>query len=213
MSRMKEVYDYLLEAIVSNKIPPGTPIVESEIASELQMSRTPIREALKELEAEGLVSRYPSRGTVVSEITPYDVEEIFTLRITLEVLALQLAWEKIPVDELNKVEELFLKLNEHSSKEELHQADKSLHALIIDRAGNRRLKQILNQLNSQIERFRRVAAMEPSRMKRSKQEHLEIIQFIRNKDLHACQESLRKHLLNVKQSTLEAAKLIAMNTN
>lgn len=213
MSRTKEVYDYLLEAILSNKIPPGTPIVEAEIAAELQMSRTPIREALKELEAEGLVSRYPSRGTVVSEITPYDVEEIFTLRIALEVLALQLAWGKIPEDELSNIEESFLKLNEHSTKEELHHADKSLHALIIERAGNRRLKQILNQLNSQIERFRRVAALEPSRMSRSKEEHLEIIQLIRKKDLRGCQESLKKHLLNVKQSTLEAAKLLALKTN
>jgi len=212
MSRMKQVYDYLLEAIVSNKIPPGAPIVEAEISAELNMSRTPIREALKELEAEGLVHRYPSRGTVVTQITPYDVEEIFSLRIMLETFALHLAWDKITESELAKVEKLFTELDSNSSKDDYHHADKSLHSLIIDKAGNRRLKQFLTLLNSQIERFRRIAAIEPTRLDHSKKEHLEIIHLLKSRDLKACEESLRKHLLNVKNSTLEVAKLLAMQT-
>ncbi|TDU16790.1 GntR family transcriptional regulator [Bacillus subtilis] len=210
MSRMKQVYDHLLEAIVSNQIPPGTPLVETDIADEMKMSRTPIREALKELEAEGLVSRYQSRGTVVSHITPYDVEEIFTVRITLELCALQLSWQKITDYELKEVEKLFLALNSTSSKQDYHHADKTLHSLIINRAGNSRLKKFLNLLNSQIERFRRIAADEPTRLTRSKKEHLEIIHFLKKRDLQACEESLKTHLINVKNSTLEQAKLFAV---
>ncbi|MGW9018583.1 GntR family transcriptional regulator [Priestia megaterium] len=207
MSRIKQVYDHLLEAIVSGQIPPGTPIVEAEISTKMNMSRTPIREALKELEAEGLVSRYASRGTIVSQITPYDVEEIFTLRIILEVSALQLSWNNITNGELEKVEKSFLELNSSSSKDDYYHADKSLHSLIIDRAGNGRLKKFLHLLNSQIERFRRIAANEPTRLDHSRKEHLEIISLLKKRDLKACEESLKKHLINVKISTLEQAKL------
>ena len=208
MSRKKQVYDYLLEAILSNKLPPGTPVIETEIANTLSTSRTPVREALKELESDGLFSQYPIKGTFVSDITPYDVEEIFNLRIMLEICALQVAYDKISDDELNKVESKFAALTLDSSKEAYHEADKSLHALIVDKAGNSRLKQFLGILNVQIERFRRMAALEPNRLTNSSIEHLEIIKQLRRKDIKACEESLKKHLNNVKKSTLETAKYL-----
>lgn len=210
MNRKRMVYDYLLEAIVSNQLPPGAPIIETEISSTLKTSRTPVREALKALEADGLVTHYPLRGTFISEITPYDVEEIFSLRTMLEVFALHLAYDKITDDELNRVEDRFLGLTAESSKEAYALADKSLHTLIVDRAGNCRLKQFLNILNGQIERFRRIAANAPSRLPSSRAEHLEILAMIRRKDLKGSEESLRKHLNNVKVSTLETAKMMML---
>jgi len=213
MSRKEEAYDYLLEAILSNKLPPGSSIIETEIASALNTSRTPVREALKELEKDGLVSQYPLKGTFVSEITPYDVEEIFSLRIMLEVCALQLSYNKVSEEELAKVETMFISLDANSSSEAYAVADKSLHSLIVDRAGNYRLKQFLNTLNVQIERFRRIAAMEPNRLINSKREHLTIINTIRQRDLAACERSLKEHLNNVKSSTLETAKSFLMDRN
>ena len=210
MSQKKKVYEYLREAILSNQFLPGTPIIETEISLTLKTSRTPVREALKSLEADGLVACYPLKGTFVSEITPYDVEEIFNLRIMLETSALQLAYDKISDDELNKVEDMFLKLNAMSSKADYALADKSLHALIVDKAGNYRLKQFLNILNVQIERFRRIAAIEPMRLTNSRAEHLEVLTMLRRKDLAASQESLKKHLNNVKASTLETARMMLM---
>lgn len=210
MRRKNQVYDYLLEAILSNKIPSGATIAETDIANELNMSRTPIREALKELEADGLVIRYPSRGTVVSPITPYDVEEIFSLRIMLESYALQLAWDKISIAEIENIEKMFMELDSDSPKDAYRKADTCLHALIIDRSGNRRLKEFLNILNGQIERFRRIAASEPNRLNNSKREHLEILSLLKQHDIKACEESLKRHLTNVKNSTLEVAKLSAM---
>ena len=213
MSRKNQVYEYLLEAIISNKIPAGATIVENDISAELNMSRTPIREALKELEAEGLVCRYPSIGTVVSQITPHDVEEIFALRILLEMYALQSSWDKITDEELDEVEQLFSNLDLDSSKDAYQESDRRLHLLIINKAGNRRLKKFLDLLNSQIERFRRVAAFSATRPEKSKKEHLEIIAFLRKRDLKASEESLKKHLINVRNSTLEVARLFAMETN
>lgn len=213
MNRKNQAYEYLLEAILANKLPPGAPIIETEIAAALNTSRTPVREALKALESDGLVSHYPLKGTFVSEITPYDVEEIFHLRTMLEICALQLAYDKITAEELDKVEKLFLALGAASPRQDYHIADRRLHALIVDKAGNSRLKQFLNILNVQIERFRRIAAMEPNRSTSSRKEHLEIIENLRRKDLAACEESLRRHLNSVKDSTLDTVKLSLMEKN
>jgi DNA-binding GntR family transcriptional regulator len=78
-----------------------------------------------------------------------------------------------------------------------------LHSLIVDKAGNMRLKRFLNMLNVQIERFRRIAAYEPTRLKRSREEHLAIIHCLQNRDLKACEEKLKQHLQEVKESTLQ----------
>ncbi|MDQ0206141.1 GntR family transcriptional regulator [Alkalicoccobacillus murimartini] len=208
MSRKKQVYEHLLELILSNKLTSGSPLIEMDISKELQTSRTPVREALKELESDGLVYHYPSKGAFVTNISASDVEEIFSLRIMLEVFALQQAIEKIDPQELDRLEDMFTSLDEDSSKEDLHEADTSLHQLIMDRAGNRRLKQFLMMLSVQIERFRRVAAFDTNRLSFSKKEHLEIISFIKKKDVTSAEESLIKHLENVKKSTLEASKRI-----
>jgi DNA-binding GntR family transcriptional regulator len=210
MSHKNRVYEYLLEAILSNELKPGMPIVESEISSKLGVSRTPVREALKELVANGLVSQFSSRGTFVSQITPYDVEEIFSLRIMLEIFALESAWGTIAGNELKEIKNMFLNLNSNSKKEDYHKADTALHKLIMDKAGNRRLKQFLNILGFQIERYRRVAALESTRLSKSRSEHLEIIKYIEEDNFKACEKSLKKHLENVKNSTLEAAKDISM---
>ena len=213
MSRKNKVYEYLLESILSNRLPAGSAIAELDIASELNVSRTPIREALKELEAEGLVTRYPSRGTIVSPITPYDVEEIFSLRILLECFALQLAWGKITKAEIEGLEKILTGLGASSAKEDYYYSDKYLHNLIIDRAGNKRLKQFINVLNSQIERFRRIAASQPTRLMHSRNEHLKIVSLLKQQeDFEACEECLRKHLNNVKNATIEVARVFAVQS-
>jgi DNA-binding GntR family transcriptional regulator len=207
MSRKLHAYEYLLEAILSLQLPPGSAIIETEIAAVLNTSRTPVREALNELEKDGLVSHYSQKGTFVSEINPHDVEEIFNLRIMLEISALHESYDKITEDDLNKIELMFSSMDTASPREAFALADKSLHALIVDKAGNRRLKQFISTLNVQIERFRRIAAMEPTRLANSKREHLEIVGTLRKKDLNSCETSLRNHLNNVKKSTLETARL------
>lgn len=207
MSCKKQAYEYLQNEIILNKLTPGSPIIEMDVANTLRMSRTPVREALKELEAEGLVKSFPLRGTLVSLITPYDVEEIFSLRITLEILALNLSINRITDEDLNRVEAMFLDLKEGFSWEKNHEADKELHDLIINKSGNRRLKEFLDTLNGQIERFRRIASKDSYRSSKTIIEHLDIINQLRGKDLKACELCLREHLNQVMSSTLEIARM------
>jgi DNA-binding GntR family transcriptional regulator len=194
-------------------LPPGSPIIETEIAAVLKTSRTPVREAMKELESDGLVIQYPQKGTFVSEISPHDIEEIFSLRIMLEVFALQESYNKISDDELNKVNSMFSALGADSTREKYALADKTLHSLIVDKACNYRLKLILKNLNGQIERFRRMAARGPTGVSKSRQEHLEIVQMLLRRDLKGCEESLRNHLNSVKSNTLESVKISLMHKN
>ena len=188
-------------------MPPGTPIVETEIAKSLNISRTPVREALKELEVEGLVDSYNLRGTFVSQITPYDVEEIFSLRIALEILALNLSINRISDEELDELEKLFSDLEKDFTWKETHEADIALHSLIVNKSGNRRLKIFLDTLNGQIERFRRLASKDKMRSNKTTGEHIEIINCIRERDLKAAEASLQKHLNGVMMSVLDISRL------
>jgi len=111
----QKAYDYLYKSIIANEFHPGQPIIEQEISSTLGSSRTPVREALKQLESEGLVRHIPGRGTFVSEVTTQDVEEIFTLRSMLEVLALQSAWKNVSDREIEEVEQALITLDSNCS--------------------------------------------------------------------------------------------------
>ena len=208
MSLKMKAYEYLNKEIILNNLKPGDPIVETEIANILSISRTPVREALKELESEGLVVSYPLRGTIVSMITPYDVEEIYNLRITLEVLALHLSINRITAEELNRIETVFLELKQNFSWEKNYVADNDLHSLLVNKSGYKRLKNFLETLNGQIERFRRIASKDETRSLKTVDEHLNIIKYLREKNVQECEESLRKHLIEVMNSTLEIARMI-----
>lgn len=205
-SRKQKAYDYLYNAIVTNRLPPGVAIAEQDISNVLGISRTPVREALKQLEAEGLVRHIPLRGTFVEEVTTQDLEEIFALRETLEALALKAAINDITDEELYEIEILLRSLEYDSSEEKFYNSDRKLHGLIVKHGGNRRLALFLNTLNSQMERLRHIAAMKPHRLQKSKQEHLEIVAALKLRDLAGAERLLRQHLRNVKESTIEVCR-------
>ena len=98
-------YDYLLDAITSCELKPGQAIVEKIFRISWASARTPIRDALKQLESEGLVRHFPSRGTFVTNITVQDVDEIFQLRELFEITALKNAIHSITEEELDYIEE------------------------------------------------------------------------------------------------------------
>ena len=103
MSRKDQAYDYIRKRIITGSLKDGTPILENDLSDELHMSRTPIREALRDLEAEGAVVSYAFRGTFVTALTPYDVEDIFDLRLLFELWVLDRGFSRITDEELNLV--------------------------------------------------------------------------------------------------------------
>jgi len=212
-TRKQTAYNYLRDAILNATLAPGATLVEQEISDGLGISRTPVREALKVLESEGLVRQIASRGTFVTEISTQDIEEIFDLREVLEILALKVAIHDITDSELANVDSLLRTLGPDSLTEEFYESDRRLHDMIVRHGHNRRLVLFLNNINSQVERLRHASAQRPNRLPHSMQEHLAILEALKERNFEKAESTLRLHLTNVKLSTLDACKSLMLHDN
>lgn len=213
MDKKSQAYEYLKHAITVDEIPPGSPLVELELSESLQMSRTPIREAMRQLETEGLVTTYPARGSFVTVLTPDDVQEIYELRLALELWALERSIARITDEELDALQAAFEEGYRTGAWETLHNADRGLHDLITEKAWSRRLLMLLSLLNTQAERIRYQSARSLGRDDLSYREHLHIIQCIRERDLEKSRAALRTHLRSVANSAMDAAKAQAVKSS
>lgn len=213
MDKKSQAYEYLKHAIIVDEIPPGSPLVELELSESLQMSRTPIREAMRQLETEGLVTTYPARGSFVTVLTPDDVQEIYELRLALELWALEHSIARITDEELDALQAAFEEGYRTGAWETLNNADRGLHDLITEKAWSRRLLMLLSLLNTQAERIRYQSARSLGRDDLSYREHLHIIQCIRERDLEKSRAALRTHLRSVANSAMDAAKAQAVKSS
>lgn len=200
--RAKDAYVYIVEAISTGKLKPNEPIGEVELTSNLNFSRTPIREALCALEQDGLIARSASRGWYVIEVTTHDIEEVFELRKLLETHALLSSFPYFIMDDVLDLKDRIAALTENSSNDDYFELDRELHSMLIVNCGNHRLIDMLNTLNMQIERDRNVSAKKPKRLTSSREEHLAILDAILAKDEKKATELLGEHIDNVKDSTL-----------
>lgn len=209
-------YKYLLEEIISMRLPPNMPIIEQDIAYKLNISRTPVREALKLLESTGLVVRYISQGTFVSAVSITDIEEVCDLRTALELYALEKSIYRITEDEISKVEQQFIESMEsvrQGSPQLFQAADAALHDLIVAKVGSVRLKFMVDNLKIQVARFRVSVTNVYTNWEQSYREHMDIIKYIRNKDLISAKESLSHHLMYVKRRYVEIWKHTIINNS
>ena len=179
MARKEEAYEYLKNCIITNKMKSGQPLSEPEISKKLQMSRTPVREAIRELEKDGLVVSYPARGAHVAVLSVEDVEEICDLRVLLEVWCLERGMHNISDERLDELCDMF----EAAEKD-----------------GNGRVIEIVAQLNGQIDRIRHNSAADPNRSKYSYREHMAILDAIKQRNLIRARERLMTHLYAVAES-------------
>lgn len=201
------IYEELFQKIIHGDLAVNTLLSESDIAKRMESSRTPVREALLMLEGDGLVRRYPGRGYLVTEITLQDVDEIFELRLQLELLALRKAYTVLTPELLRDLEKQLEDLNQNSSPDDFYQADRRLHELLAQYCGNSRLQAFLEILDSQVERVRYISARRPDRLRESRAEHLDIIHALMDKDLHRGEEMLSRHIRNVGESTKMVCRL------
>ncbi len=202
VSRVERAYSHLKTQILSAKLPPGATLNEGEIARHLGISRTPLREAIRKLEQEGLVVRYPNRGALVTQLSLKDVMEIWQLREILEPVACRMAATRIDPSALARIEAVIRALqNREPGLEEYeiqHRSDLELHRLILEAAGNATQRQVVEMLNARITRVRMVNS--PTRFHSSLDEHLEIIAALKAGDGTAAAEAMRKHLANAREN-------------
>ena len=201
-TRVERAYRRIKALILSAKLPPGAPINEVQIAGELKISRTPLREAIRQLEHDGLVVRYPNKGVFVRQLAMKEFFEIWQIREWLEPLACEIAVRNINKSILEELQEELSRLDEKSpgieEYEIHHRIDVQLHSLILETAGNRTLKEIIDGLNDRIMHIRMVHT--PERLHASIKEHMEIISGLLMGDSMMASNAIRSHLENAREN-------------
>lgn len=199
MTRKEEAYDYIKREIVLNHFHPNEVISENQITDRLNMSRTPVREAMKQLESDGLVIMH-GRENIVTSLTSDDVQEVYELRSLLETYALKKTIKIIPEEALDKISADFDRAYADKDWDEYLQVDTRFHELITKLEGHPRLRQFLNILKAQTARTRYVSSHNPNRMDQSIEEHKEIIKWIKNRNIDEAEKALAYHLQRVYES-------------
>jgi DNA-binding GntR family transcriptional regulator len=207
-----QTYDIIKNMIILREIEPGKKINEEHIAKEIQVSRTPIREALCRLENEGIVKIIPRRGAFVSDLTETNVKEILLIREVLEGLAVRLAVE-------NMDEEMFEKLRKALEKVSiLPEEDRDLinytrsevdfHALLLSASNNQMLKNMMEIVNAHLQIIRLRTVVIPERAQKTVEEHQQILKAIENGDAPTAEELMRKHVRSVREVALRNIEAI-----
>ena len=202
----ERVYHSLRDDILSNRLLPDTPLQEVTIAAALEVSRGPVREAFRRLEAEGLISLIPRRGAVVKSLSQEEFLDAYQVREALEVLAVRLATARLENDHLERLEYLHQEMLRHAAREELDaffDANADFHALFVEQAGNLKLQEVYFPLVNQMHRYRMRSLSLRGGMQRSCAEHLAILDAVRAKDAERAARLLSEHI-RVPQLILES---------
>lgn len=196
------VYSALFDEILAGSMEAGTRLKEEELAKRFGVSRTPIREVLRMLEADGLVRLESGRGAVVCPFTADDLEELYDIRSVLECLALDRAAGAIPLRELGEIETLMAKAERKRDWRMLADADARLHGLVLDYARRPRLVAVLQRNLRLMHRFRALGFQNKAVRSRSGREHTEFIGALFRRDRAKAREILSAHIRSSKEYAL-----------
>ena len=203
----QQAYEQILELILTGKAEPGEMLTERRLAETLDMSRTPIRDALLMLESEGLLKRHGSRGLQVKQMRIEDYMEVLQIRLMLEPEAARLAAGRIPAETLADLRQRLEGLLEDADKgdarpdrETVRAVDDGLHGAIANMAGNAHLAQIIHSLRRQTQIFD-LRSM-PERLTSTCREHLTLIDQLEQGRGDEAAEAMREHLNRVRASII-----------
>lgn len=199
------VFNTLRQAILRGELKPGERLMEIHLAEKLGVSRTPIREAIRKLELEGLVTMIPRRGAEVARITEKNLRDVLEVRRELDAFSCELACDRITkqeVEELHRACEEFATATATRDATVIAAADVKLHDIIVRAAGNERLTEILNNLSEQMYRYRFEYIKDTSNYEKLVEEHRIIYESILNKDKKTAAQTARVHIDNQERSIL-----------
>ncbi|MGH2374174.1 MAG: GntR family transcriptional regulator [bacterium] len=177
--------EYLRLSIVQGKLLPGQKIPQDEIGENLGISRMPVREALRKLEAEGFVRLLPNRGAIVRELSVQDIREVYQIRIELEGLAARLAAPRVFPEQLERLRRLMALMSrtvEQDDIQRLLELNKDFHHTCYESADNARLLRMIQDLRNYSLRYRVFHAHIPHRLRDSLHEHQAILRAFEARD-------------------------------
>jgi DNA-binding GntR family transcriptional regulator len=193
------VFAQLRNQILSGIYKPGDSLIELRLSEELGVSRTPIREAIRQLELEGLVQAIPNKGAVVKGITEQDVEDIFTIRMRIEGLAARWAAEKITEEEIKELKEA-LEFEEFytlkNDADQLMKFDSKFHEIIFRASKSSPLMHMLSTFHNYIQSARNNSFDTPGRPPKAFEEHKAIFEAISKKDADTAEKLTIEHIRN-----------------
>jgi len=206
ITKKELAYNAIKREILKNNLPSGTFLVERELCKALEISRTPIREALQQLASEGLVEFIPSRGAFVAGITYEDIIETYDVREVLEGLATRLFTfysSQLEIDELDEIYKHMEKALKQENIEELVKYDVAFHRSIIEGCRNNRLKNMINNINDHVERITNTIKKDKIRAKTTAAHHKNIINAIKQKNAALAESKMREHISDSKNYHLK----------
>lgn len=193
------VFNTLRQAILRGELKPGERLVEIQLANKLGVSRTPIREALRKLELEGLVNMVPRKGAEVADITEKSLRDVLEVRKALEELSVQLACEKITeeeIEELKRVAERFKDTLNDQDVTKIAEADVAFHDVIYTATDNQKLILLLNNLREQMYRYRVEYLKKEEAYPQLIAEHEELIDNISKRNKEEATRIMCEHIDN-----------------
>ena len=193
------VFNTLRNAILTGELQPGERLMEIKLANKLGVSRTPIREAIRKLELEGLVVNTPRKGAEVANIIDEDLHDVLEVRCTLEALAIELACQKMTDETLEELADNIDTLKNAMSTDaatKVATTDVGFHDIIYKSTGNKRLIQILGNLREQMYRYRLEYIKDRASWNRILTEHTAIYECIKNRYKEAATKAILTHIDN-----------------
>jgi DNA-binding GntR family transcriptional regulator len=205
------VYRELKNAIIKHKLKPGDRITETKIAEQMRVSHTPIREALRDLAKEGLVEIISNKGYYIASLCSKDVEEIYSIRESLEKLAVEIALKNQNEDDIDDLEKIalecvkFLEINDLLN---YNHYDSLFHSKLIQLSGNKRLEQFYDMLKGQIQliMYNVIPRNNTGKIKTETPDHFNLITALRKNDVQYACEIIENHIRRAKVAALNTTK-------
>ena len=197
------VFETIRDNILNGIYQENEELKENTIAQELGVSRTPVREALRQLELEGLVKIVPNKGACVTGITRKDVKDIYAIRSLLEGLCARWATEHITDEQIEDLEEIILLSEFHLKRGKVGQSqqvtelDGKFHEILYHASNSRILKHVLSDFHKYVKMARKASVADPERAEKSIEEHKNILQAIKSRNADEAEKLANIHMMNV----------------
>jgi DNA-binding GntR family transcriptional regulator len=202
----QHVFEKLKQAIIRGDLAPGDRIVEIQVAEALDISRTPVREAIHKLEREGLLKKLPKAGFTVMSLSREDIEETFGIRSVLESYAAGLAALKHREDELKPLEEKIREFKTCLRKgnvDDLPRINTEFHNLLYELSRSPKLIKMINDLRDQIFRFRKILLKMDHMPEASNEDHRKMLTAIKDRDVAKVENLVREHISKGRKTVLK----------
>ena len=198
-----QVYQAIREQIISGAYPPGFWLQEQEIAASLKVSRSPVREALRQIVSDGLADEIPNKGVFVRRLTARDVDELCELRVLIEGYAIRTGYAQCSQAQREQLESLIQAMEQAHARDDAEQyiqLDSQMHMLLVEQCGNRLIQDLYKRAYWMVQRFRVYSLKSKDRFRKSLAEHQQIVACILSGDCEGAVRHDKAHLEQAKET-------------